>query len=205
MFIRAGMTHLSADVSNDAISFLDWLIDVADEDLVACPGGWIKTLNTFCAMLSWTATAGKNGWSSGGRSGSVRGKTPLNQARTIEALTKFLQAGFDPEEPLTCDPNAYLDGVYRLPGDSNAFAYLNLTGPRRDEDGEMYADRESRQRVFHRRFLEPISKGANACKKEGGVSGRAAAALAQLLQSSDGMGDYEPLGAMGTEDLLDLW
>lgn len=205
MFIRAGMTHLSADISNDAIGFLDWLVDVAGEDLVACPGGWIKTLNTFCAMLGWTATAGKNGWSSGGRSGSVRGKAALNQARTVEALGKFLQAGFDPEEFTSSEPDTYLDDIYRIPEGSNAFAYLNLTGPRRDEDGEMYADRESRQRVFHRRFLEPISKGVNACKKEGGTSGRAAAGLDQLLRSSDGMGDYEPLGAMATEDLLDLW
>ncbi|KAG9250095.1 Rix1 complex component [Emericellopsis atlantica] len=205
MFIRAGLTHLSADISNDALNFMEWLLDAADVDLVSCPGGWIKTLNTFCAMLGWSAAAGKDGWSSGGRGAAVRGgKASLNQSRAIEILAKFLAAGFVPEEAVAEDEGDW-DHLYRLPRDPNAFAYLNLTGMRRDEDGEMYADRESRQRVFHRRFLTHVVKGVEAAKKEGGTSGRAAAGLDQLLRSDMGMGDYEPLGAMDTEDLLDLW
>jgi pre-rRNA-processing protein IPI1 len=205
MFIRAGMTHLSADISNDAIGFLDWLLDVAGEDVVSCPGGWVKTLNTFSAMLGWTATSGQNGWSSGGRSGPLRGKASLNQARTIDALVKFLRVGFEPEDSARPEPEPFLKGIYRVPRDPNAYAYLNLTGPRRDEDGTMYGDRETRQQVFHRRFLEPISKGAEAVKKEGGTSGRAAAGLDQLLRSPEGMGDYEPSVAVDMESLMDLW
>lgn len=205
MFTRAGMTHLSADIGNDAIGFLEWLLDAADNDLVSCPGGWVKTLNTFCAMLGWSTSAGKDGWSSGGRNGSHRSKASLNQARAIEALTRFLHAGFAPEESETSNDDDFLGALYRIPHDPNAFAYLNLTGQRRDEDGEMYPDRESRQRIFHRRFLTAISNGLDASKKEGGAPGRASAGLDQFLRSPQGMGDYEEQGAMGPEDLLDLW
>ncbi|KAF4124652.1 pre-rRNA-processing protein IPI1 [Geosmithia morbida] len=206
MFVRAGMTHLSADVSNDAIGFLDWLLAAAGEDLVSCPGGWVKTLNTFCAILGWAVSAGKDGWSSGGRSmGSNRSKASSAQARTIDSLTTFLRAGFLVEEEPASDGDEVWKQLYMVPRDPNAFAYLNLTGQRRDEDGEMYADRESRQRVFHRRFYGPISKGATALKKEGGAPGRATTVLDQLLHSPQGMGDYEPQGAVDTEDLLSLW
>lgn len=205
MFVRAGMTHLSADIGNDAIGFLEWLLDVAGDELVSCPGGWVKTLNTFCAMLGWATSSGKDGWSSGGRTGSHRSKASLNQARTIDALTRFLRAGFTQEGIENSDSNDSLDALYRISRDPNAFAYLNLTGQRRDEDGEMYADRESRQRVFHRRFMVPILKGTEAAKKDGGAPGRSSSGLDQLLRSPQGMGDYEAQGAMGTEDLLDLW
>ena len=205
MFIRAGMTHLSADISNDAINFMEWLLEAAREDLVSCPGGWVKTLNTFCAMLGWTVTAGKDGWTSGGRGNTARGKASLNQTRAIGALTQFLKIGFESETPNERRPGDNSDSIYCVTRDPNAFAYLNITGSRRDEDGEMYSDRESRQRVFHRKFKVPIARGLDAAKKEGGTSGRAAAGLDQLLEGPGGMGDYEPAGAIETGDLLNLW
>ena len=206
LYIRAGMTHLSADISNDTLGFMDWLLDVAGEELVSCPGGWLKTLNTFCAIMGWSTSAKKDGWSaSSGRSGP-KGKTAQNQVRALEALVKFLQIGFRQEEAISSTPRAYWDSLYRIPRDPHAFAYLNLTGARRDEDGEMYSDRESRQRVFHKRFLDPVSKGVVQVRKDGGVTGRAAASLDQLLQDKEGgFGDYEVTTAMATEDLLELW
>ena len=206
MFIRSGMTNLSADISNDALSFMDWLLDAAGEDLVSCPGGWVKTLKTFAAMLGWMSSTGKDGWSSGGRATQGRAKASLNQAKTIETLTKFLRVGFEKGDEQVRDQGGKWDYLYRISRDPNAFAYLNLTGIRRDEDGEMYADRESRQRVFYKRFLGAVKQGIEAVKKEGGNTGRAASSLDALLQDADeGMGDYEPSGAIETDDLLELW
>lgn len=200
------MTHLSADISNDALGFMDWLLDAAGEELVSCPGGWLKTLNTFCATMGWSTTTKKDGWStSSGRTGP-KGKTAQNQLRTLEGLLKFLQAGFSAEETSSSSTARYWDSVHCIPRDPNAFAYLNLIGARRDEDGEMYPDRESRQRVFHKRFFEPISKGALQVKKDGGVTGRVASSLDQLLRDKeDGFGDYELSVAIATDDLLELW
>lgn len=206
MFIRAGMTHLSADIDNDALGFMDWLLDVAGGDLVACPGGWVKTLNTFCAMLGWSISTKKDGWSSGSRSGGARGKTSLNQARAIDCLTKFLRIGFEPEESIPPNPDeGRWDYLYKAPINPNASSYLNLFGVRRDEDGAMYADRESRQQIFHKRFLNPISNAVESTKKEGGTAGRAAAGLDQLLRSPEGIGGFEPSDALDQQDLFDLW
>lgn len=202
MFVRAGMTHLSADISNDSLGVMDWLLEVAKDDLVTCPGGWVKTLNSFCALMGWQISTSKLGWSSGHRSG-LKAQDAAIQARQITTLSKFLEAGLRPEPKIPEDESEIWDSMYRIPRDSNAFEYLNLYGSRRDEDGEMYPSRDARQRVFERRFLDVVMKGSDQAKKEGGPTGRAAAALDRVLQ--DGMEDYESSAAMDTQDLLSLW
>ncbi|KAI8682946.1 hypothetical protein LRP88_05086 [Fusarium phalaenopsidis] len=202
MFIRAGMTHLSADISNDSLGMMEWLLDVTEGDLVICPGGWVKTLNSFCAMMGWALSSSKAGWSSGSRSG-LRPKDASTYARQITTLSRFIEAGLRHEEEIPDDESEIWDNLYRIPRDLNAFEYLNLYGSRRDEEGEMYPSRQARQRVFQRRFLEAIIKGADQAKKEGGATGRAAAGLDKVLE--EGMGDYESSTAMDTQDLLSLW
>lgn len=191
MYVRAGMTHLSADIRSDTLTVLEWLLDVAAAEIVSCPGGWMKTLNSFSAMLGWnysigTAT-GSQGWTMATKAtlGSTKGGTL--QARAITLLARFLQAGFKPDQAAEYNPQAYWDNIYRLPKRPNPFAYLNLFGPARDEEGEMYPDRESRQRVFAARWNKSIVKGLTEAKQEGGVVGRASSLLEQALEL--GMGE----------------
>lgn len=68
-----------------------------------------------------------------------------------------------------------------LPKRSNVFAHLNLFGPPRDEESEMYAEQEERQAIFHKRFRATVSSGVEAAKREGGEVGRAAAGVAKVL------------------------
>jgi len=75
-----------------------------------------------------------------------------------------------------------------IPTRSNTFAHLNLFGSPRDEDGEMYIDREDRQRVFNQRFQAQVMKGTTEAKKEAGEAGRAAAILTKVLK--EGMKDF---------------
>jgi pre-rRNA-processing protein IPI1 len=201
MYIRAGMTHLSSDVSSDSLSVLEWLLEVAEDEVVTCPGGWVKTMNSFCAMMGWSVS-GNSGWSSGPKA-RIRTRDAHSTARLLSALTKFLQAGLKPEISIARNPNAYWDNMYRVPRNPDPFAYLNLFGSRRDEEGEMYADREARQRVFHKRFYELVMTGVEQAKKEGGANGRVAATLDQVLKT--GMNDYEPSAAVEANDLLELW
>lgn len=202
VYVRAGMTHLSSDISNDALGVMEWLLDVADEELVACPGGWVKTLNTFCAIMGWALSTSTGGWTSGAR-GTLKAKDALTLARQVTALSKFLKAGFEIEKAGETPSSDYWDNLYRIPRAPNAFDFLNLSGTRRDEEGEMYSSREARQQVFSRRFLGPVMQGLDKAKKEGGATGRAASALEQVLL--EGMKDFEPSTAMDTQDLLDLW
>jgi pre-rRNA-processing protein IPI1 len=192
MYVRAGMTHLSSDIRSDTLTVLEWLLDVAGDETVSCPGGWMKTLNSFSAMLGWNPSIGSTilsqGWTSASKATLGATKGGLAQARQIQVLARFLQVGFKPDNRVGYDARAYWDNIYRLPRRPNPFAYLNLFGPVRDEEGEMYPDRESRQRVFYSRWNKSISKGMEEAKKEGGAVGRAAAVLDQTLK--EGMGDY---------------
>ncbi|KAK3298287.1 Rix1 complex component [Chaetomium fimeti] len=185
MYIRGGMTHLSIDIRTDTLNVLEWLLEVAGDQTVSCPGGWLKTLNSFSSMLGWNPSVGSamgnKGWTSASKAtlGTKRG--PEAQARQIQVLGMFLQTGFRPEAPISYNPMAYWDNIYRLPGTPNPFAYLNLFGAPRDEDSEMYPDRISRQRIFDAKWRAAISAGAESAKKEGGIIGRAAATLDRAL------------------------
>ncbi|KAL7812866.1 Rix1 complex component [Trichoderma aethiopicum] len=202
MFIRAGMTHLSADISGDSLGVMEWLLDVAEDELVTIPGGWVKTLSTFCVTMGWSLSSAVAGWTSAARS-SLRAKDAQTLARQISILSRFVQAGLRSETAAIPSPEEYWDSFYGLPRSANAFEYLNLFGSRRDEESEMYPNREARQQVFYRRFFEPVTKGIEKVKKEGGAVGRAAVGLDQVLK--DGMGDYAASAGMDAQDLLNLW
>ncbi|PON28567.1 hypothetical protein TGAM01_v202414 [Trichoderma gamsii] len=203
-FIRAGMTHLSADISSDSLGVMEWLLDVAEDELVAIPGGWFKTLKTFCIIMGWSLSSSAAGWTSAPGSG-LRAKDAQVLARQISILTRFIRVGLKPPTPVPWSPQDYWDNLYRIPRDPHAFEYLNLYGERRDEESEMYASPESRQGVLARKFMEPITKGIDKAKKEGGAVGRAVAGLDQVL--TDGMRDYNGSDSQLMTDqwLLDLW
>jgi pre-rRNA-processing protein IPI1 len=185
MYVRGGMTHLSNDIRTDTLSILEWLLEVAGDETVSCPGGWLKTLNSFSSMLGWNPSVGSaltsKGWTSASKTTLGTKKGPEAQARQIQVLAKFLQTGFRPEAPAPYSPGAYWDNIYRLPGTPTPFAYLNLFGMPRDEDSEMYPDRISRQRAFDAKWRAAISAGMEEARKEGGMVGRAAATLDRAL------------------------
>lgn len=189
MYVRGGMTHLSNDIRGDALKVMEWLLEVAGDEVVSCPGGWLKTLNSFSSMLGWNPSVGlavtSKGWTSASKTTLGAKNGPEAQARQIQVLALFLGAGFRPETLVPYNPRAYWDNIYRLPRTPNPFAYLNLFGTPRDEDSEMYPDRTSRQRVFDAKWRSAIYMGMDGAKKEGGAVGRAAAALDRVL--SDGL------------------
>ncbi|CAK7217327.1 rRNA processing protein [Sporothrix bragantina] len=236
LYIRAGITNLSSAVRDDALGALEWLLEVAGDELVACPGGWLKTLNGLGAMMGWVAAVQTNtfsstgansvsfsssGWSSapktsfagsstatlvkGGGTGGSKAARGASFARQLAALTKFLEIGLRREEPAPYSPQAYWDNLYRrqpsaassgtssrtVSSTINPFGHLNLFGAPRDEDSEMYADREDRQRVFAKRWQAAITKGIEEARREGGAVGRAAATLDDVLRV--GMEDYNQI------------
>lgn len=79
-----------------------------------------------------------------------------------------------------------------IPTVPNPFAHLNLFGPPRDEETEMYMDIESRQRVFQTHFQPAVEAGIERVKKEAGEAGRSAAVLAKIVR--DGMASYSSIG-----------
>jgi pre-rRNA-processing protein IPI1 len=193
------MTHLAAEIRVDALAVLEWLLEVAKEDVVSCPGGWVKTLKSFMSMMGWASSSGSSKWSSASKASF--GKAGKAFPRQLLVLSQFLKAGLveseDVREVKIGDGLFPLVDVERhmIPTRSNAFAHLNLFGSSRDEEGEMYIDREDRQRVFNKRFQAAVETGMGNAKKEGGEAGRAAAVLAKVLR--EGMADYS-----GVDDTL---
>ncbi len=64
LYIRAGLTHLAADIRSSALELLEWALEIGGEQLVSCPGGWVKTLKTLLTVLAWTDDATLVGWTS---------------------------------------------------------------------------------------------------------------------------------------------
>lgn len=187
MYVRGGMTHMSNAIRTDALSVMEWLLEIAGDEVVSCPGGWLKTLNSFSSMLGWNPSVGSSlssqGWTSASKTtlGTGSKKGPEAQCRQIQVLTQFLAVGFKPEMLEPYSQAAYWDNLYRLPATSNPFAQLNLFGPPRDQDSEMYPDRSLRQRVFDAKWRGAILAGMDGARKEGGTVGRAAAGLSRVL------------------------
>ncbi|KAI1813167.1 Rix1 complex component [Poronia punctata] len=194
LYIRGAMTHLSQDIKDDGLSYMEWLLDVAGDELVASPGCWVKPLKDFMSVLGWTvsnsATVATNGgWTSAPRTTFGSKKFGQSFPRQMTVLAKFLDLGFKSEAPNPWTPNDWVDGIMVLPRIPDPFGYLGLFKPPRDEDGEIYRNRQDRQEIFARRFMDAVETGVDMAKKEGGAAGRAAALLDQAL--ADGMRDYE--------------
>ncbi|KAI5867573.1 Rix1 complex component [Durotheca rogersii] len=210
LYIRGAMTNISQEVKDDGLSYLEWLLDVAAEDVVSGAGCWVKPLKDFVSVLGWwttgapapTVTAAKGGWTSAPRTTFGAKKYGQSFPRQMLVLAKFLEAGHRAGTPAAWRPGDWFEGIARAPRASDPFGYLGLFKPARDEDGEAYRTREDRRDVFDRRFRAAVDAGVDAAKREGGAAGRTAATLDQVLR--DGMADYERGARLDDED-QGLW
>ncbi|EFW16351.1 rRNA processing protein [Coccidioides posadasii str. Silveira] len=194
-YIRAGMTHLAAGIRLSAIDILSWLLSVAGQEVVSCAGGWVKTLNCFLSVLGWhTEESAK--WSSNRASFGKAGSDGKPIATILQTFADFLRAGIcalDSTDGAEQEGDNNLSSVpfplfhtsqHLLPTKSSAFAYLNLFGRPKDEEGEMYESREDRLRIFVERFKQPVQRGIDTAKKDGGEIGRASASISKVLKES---------------------
>ena len=148
-------------------------------------------------VLHWSVppTGGKDGkWTSSQAKnlGSAGSDTKI-VVKSLNALAAFLDAGLAPP----AEKEAFVSKwgfpyrnveCHMIPKRSNAFAHLNLFGSPRDEESEMYVEREDRQAVFSRRFQAAVQNGIDSAKKEGGEVGRAAASVGKAL--TNGMSGF---------------
>ncbi|KAF1834554.1 pre-rRNA-processing protein-like protein ipi1 [Decorospora gaudefroyi] len=187
---RAAMTHLAAEIRVFGLEVLEWLLGVAGDEVVSCAGGWVKMLKCFLSLLGWQNEASGK-WSTAKSYGKADSKLQVKQ---MNVLTSFLRAGLFyahvVSSVLVTDSNFPLWQTehHMLSGRSNVYAHLNLFGAARDEEAEMYEDREDRQRVFHERAEAAIITGLEQATKGGGELGRAAAQLRKAVK--EGMTDF---------------
>lgn len=189
-YIRAGMTHLAADIRLSCIDVLAWLMEIAPNGVVSCAGGWVKTLNCFLALFGWHGHEATQLPASNRVSfGTVAGDGKI-QARNLQVLAQFLNAGFRAlpqldEESERVELRFPLSHTqhHLLPQRSNPYGYLCLFGQQQDDDADMLEDWQDRIRVFHDRFAPSVAAGLASAKTRGGEVGRAAGLVAKSLQS----------------------
>ena len=193
LYIRAGLTHLAAEIRSTALEVLEWALEIDGKELVACPGGWVKTLKTILTVLAWNEDATISGWISSraivGRSGSK------SLPRTLGLLAALLRAGLV-ARPSPDDLQAQLHqfplrdvNYHMLPCQSNTYGYLNLFGPAKDQDSQGYENIEDRRRIFRLLFEDRVAKGVSAARRGGGEVGRAAAAITKALDEGLNTGE----------------
>jgi pre-rRNA-processing protein IPI1 len=187
---RAAMTHLAAEIRVFGLEVLEWLLTAAGDEVVSCAGGWVKMLKCFLSLLGWQSEASSK-WSSARSYGKSDSKIQVKQ---MNALTLFLRTGLFHAQTIASvvisDSNFPLWQTehHVLSERSNVYAHLNLFGAARDEEAEMYEDREDRQRVFHERAETAIVTGLEQATKGGGELGRAGAQLRKVVK--EGMADF---------------
>ncbi|KMQ46708.1 pre-rRNA-processing protein ipi1 [Trichophyton rubrum] len=192
-YVRAGMTHLAADIRLSSVEILSWLLSVAGQELVSAAGGWVKTLNCFLSLLGWH-TESSTKWSSNKTSFGKSGSEGKLTARVLQIFAEFLQAGIGkPDEQSlskegqgvndsqACFPLRHVQ-YHLLPTKSSPFSYLDLFGSIKSEEADMYESREDRLRVFTQIFHLPVQRGLDAARQDGGEIGRVSAAARKVLR-----------------------
>ncbi|KAI9822932.1 MAG: hypothetical protein M1832_002957 [Thelocarpon impressellum] len=193
MHVRLGMTNIVADIRVDSVEVLSWLLDVAGNEVVSCPGGWAKLVRCFLAVLGWEEIGGGKSWSSQSVNLAKTAADVKAVAKQLQVFGQFLRVGIGSPTPSRADGRSSafpLRDVQRhlLPRRPNCYAHLNLFGAPRDEDSEIYEDREDRQ-TWLRPFQPVVARGLEGAKKLGGEVGRAAALVGKTV--AEGMGGYE--------------
>lgn len=195
LYVRAGMTHMSADIKASSLDAMDWLLSAQGDAVVSCAGGWVKILRTFQSLLAWhdeSTAAGKNGNWSATKPATNLGSNKL-LVHQLSTLARFLTIGLArpdaaaeraaaTQRAADMFPLWHTD-AHSMPKKSNPYAYLNLFGAPRDVESEMYEDTEERCGVFLDLGMDEIfAKGAAAAKREAGEVGRAAAMVEKALK-----------------------
>ncbi|KAL8696835.1 MAG: hypothetical protein Q9201_007450 [Fulgogasparrea decipioides] len=195
LYVRAGITHLAADIRSSALDMLGWALECSGNALISCAGGWVKTLKSLIVMLGWPTESNGGAWSSGKTSFGKPGSEGKAMVKSLSTMAALLRVGLkeslqETDKQSTALRFPLIDTEQHLISKrSDCFSHLNLFGPARDEEAQIYEDREDRQRIFHRRFRASIEHGLEVAKQEGGEVGRAAAGVQKAIM--EGMRDFE--------------
>ncbi|MCJ1417895.1 rRNA processing protein [Xylographa parallela] len=197
LYVRAGMTHLAADIRSSSMDILGWLLEAAGEAIVSCAGGWVKTLRCFLAMLGWSNEEANEAWSTNKASFGKAGSEGKTLVKILNTLGLFLSIGITEAETteevqgINFFPLSHVQ-YHLLPKRSNTYASLNLFGSHRNEDNQMYEQCGERRKILSSKFQKALEQGLESARQEGGEIGRAAAAVTKIItQGLDDLGGDE--------------
>lgn len=191
LYSRAAITHLSVRIQLTGLDILEWLLNIAGDQVVSGSGGWLKTLNCLLVALSWkdlSVSKSDKGWVKS----SVVARTSKSEdneklrMRLLVVLSVMLEKGLGETKGLKEDQRHFPYFMYQEYGTlkhSNPYGYLNLFGSVRDEESEQYRDVEDRGRIYSHLISKDVVLGMEKAKKEGGGIGRAAMGVERVLKN----------------------
>ena len=194
LYTRAGMTHLAVEIRSSALDVFQWLLSVAGDEVVSCPGGWARTLRCFLIMFGWQTEPGNKTTPLSIANGKISSDNK-NLVKQLNILSSFLDQGLGGKDENLHHLQSAADSFplrhvsqHMIPHRSNCFDHLNLFGSVRNEESQMYEDREGRQGFFETFIWPSLHAGIENARKEGGEVGRIAAALLKTI--ADNMADF---------------
>ena len=188
-FVRAGITHLAANVAGTSLDILEWLIRSYGDRLVSCKGGWVKTLKCFLVMLRWTAETRPGGWTFS-RTSYKDGKNfqGVSFIKCLSVLGPFLRAGLMrprkdrvPMSQLSDFPLWGRLGAL-LPTDAaGGFSCLDLFGSPLDYENCECPDVDTRKEAL-KPFRPALEQGLSGLSRDGGLVAELAKEAAEILR-----------------------
>lgn len=197
LYIHSAMTHISSDIRNDSVKFLDILIKHGRDSLVR--SAWVKTLKAYFSILAWTLNESKQSVSLAITTSSVTKTSSKSKAGILDSFVKFIKAGVEDEQ---LDPEQikitvhHLTGKYLIPSTPQPFAQLklfhrpeattknkNTTDQTIDLNTISCEDSKTRTKVLVEFFVPQIKKHVGNVIKEGGEQGKAARSLEKLCEN----------------------
>ena len=193
-YLRLGLTHLAISIRSSAADALGHVLTVGGEDFVSCRGGWIQTLKCLVAVLGWTESKSKDGWTTKPISkASLDAKVT---AKYLRLLIAMMEVGLKPPKASLAPTKSWFPfhqvDRHMIPRWSNPYGDLNLFGHTGGEDEQGYEDFEERQEIFDKRFRSTVIKGLGNARLEGGDIGRAAVKAVEVMNA--GMAGFEAGG-----------
>ena len=187
LYLHAAMSSLYAGIRAFSMEFLNWLIDVASDEIVSSTAGWVKTLYCFQSLLGWQYSAeSQNGWSAHKSPGQGLDVDTKTRKAQMTVLIKFLKAGLGYDGGNVSDEATFFplhdSNQHSGPSKSNTFNYLKLFGMPHIDQSQRAEDIDDRQRIFATRYASAFTQGLQSTVKEGGEIGRTAATLRKVIQ-----------------------
>jgi pre-rRNA-processing protein IPI1 len=198
LYARVAITHLSLKIQLTGLEVLEWLLNVADSNVVSAPGGWLRTINVLLVALEWKGLSGTKS-DSGWRKSTVNSRTTGTdddgklKMRLLNVFALLLEKGLQDtyeRDRLERYKEAqqrfpyFLYPACAIPKKSNPYGYLNLFGPPRDEESQQYLDSRERAEAYVKYVSEDVQVGVEKMKREGGGVGRAAMNLERVIKSA---------------------
>lgn len=194
LFVHSAMSHIQPDIRSSSTKFLDIVLQHALEAVAR--SYFVKTLRSFFTIMSWNLRDDKKSLSLAvTTSSSIGGTSKKARVGHLAVLLRFLESTlFQKTAETTLVPINYIHpqtSHYMLPTNPHPYASLKLFTQETPQADDMFSlasleslatdNLDTRRKIVHDVFQEPLRKNLTNLVKEGGEVGREAKSCLGVL------------------------